>query len=351
MFVHIYKDMDNIGLKIVGEGAISTKEMTDKIFAELKSIIQMFSKAIKDMRISEEQLPVLIDEINGYIKRRVFDTGMSPCPIKFDKTNNANGVYSKIKKEIRISWNYLIQPHITGFYKIKDMRTMKLNDMYNTLEHELIHQQQDERSKSKFLRDKIINYIGKKYIDKSGETSISDLIDIIFRNERLYQIYKKANLKFFKKEYSELISRKQFIDPYISDEKFISNVEYYNNQGELNTFAKEAVNNYIKNKLMNLKTDITYDSRRGAVTKNVFDSKEVRALILPFVDFDTEKYNDIDKKFFDSTILNNKYNFRNKLISYYDGYEYLTKENKKQWWKYVFQLLMNVKFDPIIKKN
>jgi hypothetical protein len=127
---------------------------------------------------------------------------------------------------------------------------------------------------------------------------------------------------------------------------------YYNKRSELNTFAKEAVNMYIKNALTNLKTEITYQYRRSdVVKKKEFTSAEVRALILPFVDFDTTKYNSDDMNFLNRTRIYNNY-FKNKILSYYDeGYDYLTKENKKKWWRYVFHLLLNYKFEPIILKK
>lgn len=330
----------------IEEGAIAAQDMADKIFDGIKGIIKVYSKQYKGEVISDEQLMVIVDNINADIKSKLVDSGISPCSIKFDKIERGVGKYDNSAKDIQLSIKYLISEE-SGIIKFLDMRRMDLRDMRNTIEHELIHHIQDEKSKGRLFSDKIFNYIVRKYIDKSGNVSTDDIYLAFEKDSRLFNVYNKLLAKMLKKDYSDLIDRKKFIDPDVSDNKFIENVLYYNKRSELNTFAKDAVNNYIKNALTNLKTDITYDFRRSAISKNVFNSNEVRALIFPFVNFDMEKYNDIDKNFFNRTISNNKFNFRNKLISYHDGYDYLTKENKKKWWMYVFQLLMNYKFKDI----
>ena len=358
---HIYINMTKNELKRlivecmnevrIEEGAIDSKEVTDKIFDGIKSIIKVYSKEYKGAPISDEQLMVIVKDINDDIQNKLVDTGISPCPIKFDKLERSIGKYDSDTKHIHLSLNYLIKVD-SGIIKFLDMRRMDLNDMRNTIEHELIHQKQDEKSKGRLFSNKILNYIVRKYIDKSGNASMDDLVLAFQKDGRLFDVYRKLLAKMLKKDYSDIIDRKKFIDPYVSDDKFIENVMYYNKRSELNTFAKESVNMYIKNALFNLKTDITYQYRRSdVVKKKEFTSAEVRALILPFVDFDTTKYNSDDTNFLNRARMC-KYNFKNKLISYYDeGYYYLTKENKKKWWRYVFQLLMNYKFDPIILKK
>lgn len=336
---------------VIEEGAITAQDMTDKIFDGIKSIIKVYSKEYKGEPISDEQLNVIVKDINDDIQSKLVDTGISPCPIKFDKLERSLGKYDSDTKDIQLSLNYLIQQDDMGIIKFLEMRRMDLKDMRNTIEHELIHQIQDVKSKGRLFSNKILNYIVRKYIDKSGNVSTDDIF-LAFKDRRLFGVYDKLLAKMLKKDYSELIDRKKFIDPYVSDDKFIENVLYYNKRSELNTFAKEAVNMYIKNALTNLKTDIAYQYRRSdVVKKKEFTSAEVRALILPFVDFDTTKYNSDDTVFLNRARVC-KYNFKNKLISYYDeGYYYLTKENKKKWWRYVFQLLLNYKFEPIILKK
>lgn len=349
MFNSIYTDMNKHGLIGIKEGAIDSKEVADKVFDGIKDIIKEYSREYKDEPLSEEQLVVIIDGINAEIKSKLVDSGISPCPIKFDNLEMGRGAYIKDKKEIHLSLNYLID--YSDIIEFLDTRSIDFNDMRNTLEHELIHQIQDDKSKGRFLRSKILNYVGRKYVDKSGNASIGDILDALKRDRKLYDIYVRLVAKILEKDYYELLSRQKFIDPDISDNKFLELVIYYNDRSELNTFAKEAVNKYIRIALNSLKVEITIEYRRGAISKNEFDSKEVRALIVPFVDFDTDKYNVEDKRFIDQTRTLRKHDFKTKIVSYYEGYKYLTKKNKKQWWKYVFQLLMNVKFDPIIKKN
>jgi hypothetical protein len=356
---HIYVDMTKNELKRLivevysemNEGAIDSKEVADKIFDGIKSIIKVYSKEYKGEPISDEQLMVIVKDINDDIQSKLVDTGISPCPIKFDKLERCIGKYDIDTKDIHLSLNYLIKVD-SGIINFLDMRRMELNDMRNTIEHELIHQKQDEKSKGKLFSNKIFNYIDRKYINKNGNSSIDDILFAFDKDSRLYDIYRKLLAKILKKDYSEIIDRKKFIDPYVSDDKFIENMMYYNKRSELNTFAKEAVNMYIKNTLTNLKTDITYQYRRSdVVKKKEFTSAEVRALILPFVDFDTTKYNSDDMNFLNRTRVGN-YNFKKKILSYYDeGYDYLTKENKKKWWRYVFHLLLNYKFEPIILKK
>ena len=339
---------------VIEEGAIDSKEVADKIFDGIKSIIKVYSKEYKGEPISDEQLNVIVKDINDDIQSKLVDTGISPCPIKFDKLEKRSlGNYDIDTKDIKLTLEYLIHQDDMGIIKFLDMRRMYLKDMRNTIEHELIHHMQDVKSKGRLFSNKILNYIVRKYIGKSGNVSDDDIFLAFEKDRRLFDVYKKLLAKMLKKDYSELIDRKKFIDPYVSDDKFIENVLYYNKRSELNTFAKEAVNMYIKNALFNLKTDITYQYRRSddVVKKKEFTSAEVRSLILPFVDFDTTKYNS-DVTDFLNRARASKYNFKNKIISYYDdGYDYLTKENKKKWWRYVFQLLMNYKFEPIILKK
>lgn len=337
---------------MIEEGAIDIKEVADKIFDGIKSIIKVYSKEYKGEPISDEQLNVIVKDINDDIQSKLVDTGISPCPIKFGKFERGIGIYDKDTKEILLSLDYLIEVD-SGIINFLDMRRMDLNDMRNTIEHELIHQKQDEKSNGRLFSNKILNYIVRKYIDKSGNVSDADINLAFEKDGRLFDVFRKLLNKMLKKDYSDIIDRKKFIDPYVSDDRFIKNVMYYNDRSELNTFAKETVNMYIKNALTNLKTDITYQYRRSDVVKKTeFTSAEVRALILPFVNFDTTKYNSDDTNFLNRTRILGKYNFKNKILSYYDeGYKYLTKENKKKWWRYVFQLLLNYKFDPIILKK
>jgi hypothetical protein len=327
LIVEVYSEMN--------EGAIDSKEVADKIFDGIKSIIKVYSKEYKGEPISDEQLMVIVKDINDDIQSKLVDTGISPCPIKFDKLERCIGKYDIDTKDIHLSLNYLIKVD-SGIINFLDMRRMELNDMRNTIEHELIHQKQDEKSKGKLFSNKIFNYIDRKYINKNGNSSIDDILFAFDKDSRLYDIYRKLLAKILKKDYSEIIDRKKFIDPYVSNDKFIENVMYYNKRSELNAFAKEAVNMYIKNAIREMKTEITYDRKyKNAHFSNrtEFPSEEVRRYVLPFLNGGRGRFD------------------TNKLISYYEGYDYLTKDNKKKWWRYVFHLLLNYKFEPIILKK
>ena len=163
------------------------------------------------------------------------------------------------------------------------------------------------------------------------------MLILMMDDPKLFKKYNDMAKKFAIKNYSSIFDRKKEIDFSVSDAEFLKNVDYYNRPGELNAHAKNAVNMYVKNAIRNMKTTITYDRKyKNAYFSNrtEFPSEEVRRYVLPFLN---GGYGRFDK---------------NKLISYYDqGYYYLTKENKKKWWRYVFQLLMNYKFEPIILKK
>ena len=345
---HIYINMTKNELKRlivecmnevrIDEGAISMQEVSEKVFKWIKEIVRLYCIDYKGIPLNEEEVGVYIDHINDDIKKQLVDTKISPCPIMFSKKKiDSAGVYDIEDKQITLNtYNFLLDDYITGGYMFKPFRNIKFDDMYNTIEHELIHQQQDERSKGKYLVDRVFGNFIRKYI-KGDYVDIDGVFKIMMDDPKLFKKYNDMAKKFANKNYSSIFDRKKEIDFSVSDAEFLKNVDYYNRPGELNAYAKNAVNMYVKNAIRNMKTTITYDRKyKNAYFSNrtEFPSEEVRRYVLPFLN---GGYGRFDK---------------NKLISYYDqGYYYLTKENKKKWWRYVFQLLLNYKFEPIILKK
>ena len=247
--------MINNGMnQLIGEGAISSEEMTKKVMVEMKDIIkEVIGLNAGKMLPSDEMLQTEMDMLNETIKYRIVDRGIINCPIKFDKIEGARGIYRKIKKEIVLSRDhFLLNAVAGGGYRFKLIRNINFNEMANTIEHELIHQQQDERSRGIFLKGKILNYVAKKYLNMGDDVGIEEIINAIVKNKRVSKIYVDMTAKFLEKEYSNLVNNKNSIDPDISDDKFLELVSYYNDPSELNTFAKEVVNKYIKNSIIYL---------------------------------------------------------------------------------------------------
>jgi len=318
--------MINNGMnQLIGEGAISTEEVAKKVFVILKNIISIYGKELKGLRFSESEVGEFVDRVNDDIKRLIVDTKVSPCVIRFGKID-AYGIYHKGRKDITLSLtHYLLKDFGGGEYGFRMLRDIKLDDMYNTIEHELIHQRQDELSKGKFLRGRVYNNFVRKYI-KDGGIDIDGVYKLVQDNPKLGQKYLSMLNKYLRSKYGSIIDRKKEIDPYASDEKFRKDVEYYNDPSELNTYAYSKV------------TELS--------------SEEVKRIILPFLDTNTNMFNSKTDDFYSySRNVANKFRFKDKLISYHPGYDYLTVKNKKIWWRYVFQLLINHKFEPIVVKK
>ena len=326
----------------IEEGAISSEEMAKKVMVLMKDIIKdVIGMNAGKVLPSEEALQHDMDILNEIIKIRIVDKGIISCPIRFDKIDSI-GVYLKDKKEIVLSREYFL---LKGFnkYRYKRIGEIKFDEMYNAIEHELIHQQQDERSRGIYLKGKILNYVANKYLNMGDDVGIGKIIDALVKNERVFKIYRDMTDKFLEKEYSELISNRDSIDPTVSEDEFLELVSYFNKPSELNTFAKESVNKYIKNSLIYLKSDITFRYNRGEIESKELSGEEVRRLILPFL-YSGKSNN---SKLWSSSNVN----IKKKILGYSEGYKYLTVDNKKKWWRYVFQLLMNYKFEPIILKK
>jgi hypothetical protein len=327
----------------IDEGAISSEEMAKKVMVLMKDIVKdVIGTNAGKVLPSDEVLQQEMDILNDAIKFIIVDKGIISCPIRFDKIDSI-GVYLKDKKEIILSRDHFLFDDVSGGkYRFKYIRDIKFDEMYNAIEHELIHQQQDERSRGIYLKGKILNYVAKKYLNMGDDVGIGKIIDALVKNERVFKIYSDMTAKFLEKEYSELVKNRDSIDPTVSEDEFLELVSYFNKPSELNTFAKESVNKYIKNSLIYLKSDITFRYNRGEIESKELSGEEVRRIILPFLYSGSN-----NSKLWSSSNVN----IKKKIMGYSKGYKYLTKKNKKIWWRYVFQLLMNYKFEPIILKK
>ena len=176
----------------IEEGAIDSKEVTDKIFDGIKSIIKVYSKEYKGAPISDEQLMVIVKDINDDIQNKLVDTGISPCPIKFSKDDSDDkGNYHLVLKNITLnSYEYLAKKTFGGGYELIEYKDIKFDKIYNTIEHELIHQQQDDRSKEKYIINKFLGYIIRNYVkDKGKGLSFNDMVDIVMKDQKLLDLY------------------------------------------------------------------------------------------------------------------------------------------------------------------
>jgi hypothetical protein len=295
----------------VNEAAIDAQDMTKKSVSVIKDIIKGLSNKIKILNnsvpLSAKQLGPYVFEINNQIKERLVDTNIVPCPIIFVKLKEGTlGGYGNNEVYLNVYYYLAAESYVGDGYFLIPYKDIKFDEMYRTIEHELIHYQQNERSK------------GKAH-------NISD----------------KDDLNFSEK-YKDIIKQKKLIAPKLSDEQFINYVKYYNNVNELNTFAKDAVNKYVKDILKDMRSFI----RNGGLPKKDYSSEEVKSFVLsPLLNSKTDIFNEQDIKYRQSPY--NISRFKQKLINSYEGYKYLTAKNKKKWWIYVYQSLMNIKFEPL----
>jgi hypothetical protein len=350
---HIYVDMTKNELKRLivevysemNEGAISMQNVTETIVWSIKEIIKGFSGTIRNLNykkpLSEEQVLIIVDKINEVIKKTLVDSKISPCLIEFSKDDSdATGHYHLVLKNITLnSYEYLAKKIFGGGYELIEYKDIKFDKMYNTIEHELIHQQQDDRSKEKYIIDKFLGYIIRNYVkDKGKGLSFEDMVNIVKKDPKLLDLYEKLRKKFRDKKYGDI--RKKLID--VNDDDFKKYVEYYNDPAELNTHAKNTVNTYVKIRLKYM----NYFIRHGGLTKKDYTSEEVKNYVLSTI---LKSKSDM----FNPNVHNNSdnYQFKERMISYYKGYKFLTVENKKKWWRYAFQLLLGMKFEPIIVKK
>lgn len=347
----------------IEEGAITAQEMTDSVIGVIKSTIKKLNRQInslnfKYINIGYEQIQFVADVINKEIDEKLFKTGKIPCVIEFvkiDRNKSSSmvtmGSYNPDTKKIKLnSESYLSIPRRDedNNYKLRDMTNMNFGAIYDTIEHELIHQQQDERSRGKLkLYDKGYFYLLRKY-DSDGDGFLNDDEKKKVTSKDMV-IYKKLNSKEIVTKFKTILDKKSIIAPKMSDEEFMRLVKYYNRELELNTYAKDVVNRYVNSVFKDMKRSINW----GNLENREYSSDEVKNFVLsPTLNFSGNKIFDVPNDSKGNTYKDYlKSRFKQKIIEYHKGYKYLTVENKKKWWRYVFHLLLNYKFEPLILKK
>ena len=304
----------------MNEGSINVKEETKSVMVILKEVIEGMYRdglirsyvTIKNEDLYNKVLQVMNDRINERIKGE----GISGvCNVLFFPLNSykhkdkyvrrggyKNGVIY-LAADVYIV-NIIGEDQLgDDRYVFNDKRSIQYDDMSRTLEHELVHYQQDMRSKGEFFKG-------------SEERGLSD------------------------DEMKELIKRKKSIDKSIDDEEFIKNVRYYNDESELDSFANNAADKYVHYMLKQFSIMIkNYIKRTGESSKREYSGDDVKRFVLSPI------YN--AKEGGNSDYYNLRF-LKNKLKEYHKGYKYLTVNNRKKWWRYVIKALLNHKFDSMV---
>jgi len=360
LIVEVYSEMN--------EGAISAQEMTDSVIEVIKNTIKSLSRQINGLNrkyigVGNEQIQFVADVINKDIDEKLVKTKLIPCVVEFvmmDEDDSSNsislGAYSfKIKKIKLNSLKYLTIKRDDN-YELRDIKNINFDAIYDTIEHELIHQQQDARSKGKINRsEKWMIYLTRKYdSDGDGILDDNDIKMITPEDFKIAKsIQKKEKFKNYK-DYKPIFDKKKIIAPKLNDDEFIGWIEYYNDKMELNPYAKDTVNKYVTRMFKEMKLLI----KSGTIENREHNSNEVRNFILsPILDYSGADMFELPKT--DSSKVdtvnwykrNVKIMFKGRMIANHVGYKYLTVDNKKKWWRYVFHLLLNYKFEPIILKK
>ena len=294
----------------IQEGSINVKEETKAVMVILKEEIEgmyrdRLIRSYVTMGLNElwDKLNVMNNRINGRIKESGID---GVCNIYFAPFfgHNALGGYSEEKKEIFLNADdYLLRNFYKDTYSFIGLKEIRFDGLSITLEHELVHYQQDMRSKGKFFKS-------------SKERGLSD------------------------DEMKELIKRKKSIDKNVSDEEFIEDVRYYNDESELDTFANNAADMYVRYMLKRFSAMIKKSLFRiGDSSKREYSGDDVKRFVLSPI------YN--AKEGGNSDYYNLRF-LKSKLKEYHKGYNYLTVNNRKKWWRYVIKALLNHKFDSMV---
>jgi len=384
-FINIYGYMTKNELKqlivecinevMFNEAAISSQDIADKAFELIKKTIFGLSNKIKKFNekvpLVDQQVQIIVNDINKEIVEKLVNTKVIPCPIEFVKREHGNlGSYSTSTKKIELNWEHYLDKSVQGGYELLDPKDINFDDIHETIEHELIHQQQDEKSKGKaFDKNKTYfndvdrgwNYLVKKYdSNKNGQLDGDELRKVTGDDFDLWQKIKQKDLV---SKYGDVVLKKQELAPNASDEEFIKYVKYYNHPEELNTFAKDTVNKYVKLALNDMMNQI----KSGELPNIQYSSELVKRFMLsPFVDksntnvFKEQQQASVQNPNLRDKLLQNRQKanqitvnqgyrdyLKRKLISLHPGYNFLNSKNKQKWWSYVYQLLLSMKFNPI----
>lgn len=360
----------------VNEAAISSQEVAEKAFDFIKKTILGLSDKIKtfnrNVPLVDEQIAIIANDINEEIVEKLVKTKVIPCPIEFIKRGEGSlGAYSRATKKIELNSHHYLTKKVQDGYELLDPKNIDFDDMYDTIEHELIHQQQDERSKGKAFDkkgggDRGWNYLLKKYdVNKDGKLDDAEIQKISAED---FVMWKKINEKDLVARYGDVVNQKQNVAPGLDDKQYISKVKYYNDPLELNTFAKDAANRYVKMSLTNINNWI----KTGVLPNIEYSADNVKNLVLsPFVSASTtqvfkEQQAQPQQQPQNQNLRNQLMQARSKtvaskftvdqsvkdsmkqlLMTLHDGYKFLNTQNRQKWWNYVYQSLLGMKFNPI----
>jgi hypothetical protein len=294
----------------IQEGSINVKEKTNRIMEVIKKVLrEMYDnkEIVGGKTIGEENfnkvLSVLNSGIGEGLKREDIDVG---CPIYFvyRENSDADGWYNPKMNEIYMDGlEYLIDVYDDGISRYKRYFEIQFKDMSRTLEHELVHYEQGLRSGGKVFKRKSIHIPDEEY---------------------------KELVKMFKVVKMDEAQRA----------KFIATLIYYNDEAELDTFANNAADMYVQYMLKQFGVKIKYYIKStGEGSKREYSGDEVKRFVLSPIYNAKEGDN------------SNYYNLRFlkiKLKEYHKGYNYLTVNNRKKWWRYVIKSLLNHKFDSMV---
>jgi TolB-like protein len=294
------------------EGSINVRSEAVKVMSIVKEIIRgLYNKSYvkggvigAGKVVNEDEFKKVLGYINNEIKHRLKDSGVISCNILFVtwlKDGETRGGYVKIYNLIVIdAYDYFTEfDKDWGVYRYRNFSKMRFDDMSRTIEHELIHHEQDKRSKGKFLNN-------------NKDVDISD------------------------GEMNVLMKKKSKVAPYVSDEVYIGRIKYYNDVAELDTFANNVADKYIQYKVKEMRTMINFRVKHENEEVRNYSAEEVREYVLRGILRSNEGR------------FGSKLDIQRKLIDLSDGYEFLTVDNKKRYWKYLFKALLVNRFEPMI---
>ena len=296
----------------IQEGSINVRPTVVKVMNIVKELIRGLynKKYVKGgvvgagKEVKEEQFNKILEYINYEIRNRLKDSGVIGCDmffVTFLKGDEISGGYlAGINKLIVIdAYEYFTEfDTYLGVYRYKNFSKIQFDKMTRTVEHELIHHEQDKRSKGKLFTNR-----------KVGVTE---------------------------EEMIELMKNKHKIAPGVSDEVFIKRAKYYNSELELDTFANNVADKYVQYKMKEMRTMINYRIKHGNEEVRNYSAEEVREYVLRGI------LRSNDGRF------GSKLDIQRKLIDLTHGYKFLTVSNRKRYWKYLFKALLVNRFEPMI---
>lgn len=296
----------------IQEGSINVRSEVVKVMSIVKEIIRgLYNKSYvkggvigAGKVVKDDEFKKVLGYITNEIKHRLKDSGVISCNILFVtwlKDGETRGGYVKDYNLIVIdAYDYFTEfDKDWGVYRYKNFSKIRFDDMSRTIEHELIHHEQDKRSKGKFLNN-------NKDVDISDE------------------------------EMKVLMKKKSKVAPYVSDEVYIGRIKYYNDVAELDTFANNVADKYIQYKVKEMRNMINFSIKYENEEARNYSAEEVREYVLRGILRSNEGR------------FGMKLDIQRKLIDLSDGYEFLTVDNKKRYWKYLFKALLVNRFEPMI---